>query len=148
MRGELIRFANGVTVIDDSYNSNPQALMQSVRAMLDAGSFKRRIVVAGEMLELGPQAGHLHRQCGRQIADLKIDRLIGVRGWANEMVAGARENGLKADQAIFCQTPEEAAEQLIADQAPGDLVLVKGSRGVRTERVIETLRAGFGLTIT
>ena len=148
MRGELIRFANGVTVIDDSYNSNPQALMQSVRALLDAGSFKRRIVVAGEMLELGPQAGHLHRQCGRQIAALKIDRLIGVRGLAEELVAGAKENGLKTEAAIFCETPEEAAEQLIAEHAPGDLVLVKGSRGVRTEKVIERLRAGFGSTIT
>lgn len=55
MRGELIRFANGVTVIDDSYNSNPSALIQSVRAMLDAKGFKRRVVVAGEMLELGSQ---------------------------------------------------------------------------------------------
>ena len=148
MRGELIRFANGVTVIDDSYNSNPPALIQSVRAMLEAGRFQRRIVVAGEMLELGAQAADLHRQCGRQIAALEIDRLIGVRGLASELVAGARENGLTAEQAVFCETPEEAAERLIAENAPGDLVLVKGSRGVRTERVIEKLRAEFQAVIT
>ncbi len=144
MRGELIRFANGVTVIDDSYNSNPQALIQSVRSMLEAQGFKRRMVVAGEMLELGEEGVEFHRACGREIAAMKIDRLIGVRGLAGDLVAGAIENGMKPEQAVFCQTPEEAAEMLIADKSPGDLILVKGSRGVRMERAVEKLRAEFG----
>jgi len=91
MRGELIRFANGVAVIDDSYNSNPQALLQSVRATLDAMGFGRRVVVTGEMLELGAQGPELHRQCGREIAAMGVDVLIGVRGLASELVAGAIE---------------------------------------------------------
>jgi len=140
MRGELIRFGNGVTVIDDTYNSNPQALIESVRAMPVSKGFSRRIVVAGEMLELGAMAEELHRQCGREIAAMKIDRLIGVRGLAAEMVRSA--NG--SISAAFCETPEEAAEVLLAEARAGDLVLVKGSRGVRTERVIEKLRAAFG----
>ncbi len=145
MRGELIRFANGVTVIDDSYNSNPQALIQSVRAMLDAKGCKRRIVVAGEMLELGEQGPEWHRQCGREIASLAIDVLIGVRGLASELVAGAVEVvGSPTKLTTFCETPEQAAEQLIAEARAGDLILVKGSRGVQTERVIEVLRAAFG----
>ena len=144
MRGELIRFANGVTVIDDSYNSNPQALIQSVRAMLDSKGFTRRIVVAGEMLELGTQGPELHRRCGREIAAMKIDRLVGVSGLASELVAAAIENGMTPEKAGFCRTPEEAAEALIAETTPGDLILVKGSRGIRTERVIEKLRAEFG----
>jgi UDP-N-acetylmuramoyl-tripeptide--D-alanyl-D-alanine ligase len=145
MRGELIRFANGVTVIDDSYNSNPQALIQSVRAMLDAKGFNRRIVVAGEMLELGAPGPELHRQCGREIAAMGIDVLIGVRGLASELVAGAVEIvGSSTKLTGFCETPEQAAEQLIAGARPGDLVLVKGSRGVRTERVIGKLRVAFG----
>lgn len=148
MRGELIRFAAGPTVIDDSYNSNPEALIQSVRAMFDAEGFTRRIVVAGEMLELGTQGAELHRRCGRQIAELKIERLIGVRGLAKDLVAGALESGMNPAHADFCGTPEEAAERLIAESAPGDLILVKGSRGVRTERVIEKLRAEFGSLIT
>jgi UDP-N-acetylmuramoyl-tripeptide--D-alanyl-D-alanine ligase len=148
MRGELIRFINGVTVIDDSYNSNPPALLESVRAMIGAKSFTRQIVVAGEMLELGAQGAELHRGCGREIAAMKIDRLIGVRGLAAELVAGAIENGMQPGQADFCETPEEAAERLIAGLNQGDLVLVKGSRGVRTERVIEKLRISFGPPIT
>ena len=149
MRGELIRFANGVTVIDDSYNSNPQALLQSVRAMLDAGGFGRRVVVAGEMLELGDRGPELHRQCGREIAGMGIDVLIGVRGLASELVAGAIEpSGAGAKLTSFCETPEEAAELLIAGARPGDLILVKGSRGVRTEKVVERLMTAFGLTKT
>jgi UDP-N-acetylmuramoyl-tripeptide--D-alanyl-D-alanine ligase len=148
MRGELIRFANGVTVIDDSYNSNPQALLQSVRAMLDARGFNRRVVVAGEMLELGAQGPELHRQCGREIAAMGpagIDILIGVRGLASELAAGAVEvSGAGAMLTSFCETPEEAAELLVAGAVPGDLILVKGSRGVRTEKVVERLKAAFG----
>jgi UDP-N-acetylmuramoyl-tripeptide--D-alanyl-D-alanine ligase len=141
MRGELIRFANGVTVIDDSYNSNPQALLEAVRAMAEAKGFQRRIVVAGEMLELGAQGAELHRECGRQVAALGVNLLVGVRGLAKELVAGALE--ANAGRVVFCETPEEAAEIVIAEAHPGDLVLVKGSRGVRTERVIEKLRVGL-----
>jgi len=136
-RGELIRFPNGVTVIDDSYNSNPRALLEAVRAMTEAKGFRRRIVIAGEMLELGEQGAELHRQCGSEIAAMNVDILIGVRGLAKEMVATAK--GI----ATFCESPEEAANTLIAEAHPGDLVLVKGSRGVRTEKVIERLRAAF-----
>jgi UDP-N-acetylmuramoyl-tripeptide--D-alanyl-D-alanine ligase len=148
MRGELIRFANGVTVIDDSYNSNPQALLQSVRAALDvAGASGRGVVVAGEMLELGGQGPELHRKCGRDIAAMGIDVLIGVRGLASEMVAGALECPANAPTLTsFCETPEEAAGLLVAGSAPGDVVLVKGSRGVRMEIVVERLKAAFGST--
>jgi UDP-N-acetylmuramoyl-tripeptide--D-alanyl-D-alanine ligase len=139
MRGELIRFANGVTVIDDSYNSNPQALLQSVRAVAKAKGFLRRIVIAGEMLELGGMGEALHQECGREIAALEIDRLVGVRGLAAEMVKSASQEV----PATFCQTPEEAAEILIAEARAGDLVLIKGSRGVRMEKAIERLRDVF-----
>lgn len=143
MRGELIRLANGATVIDDSYNSNPRALIEAVRAMAEAKGFKRRIVVAGEMLELGEQGAELHRQCGREIAEMGVERLIGVRGLANEMVETVKNSG--SSIAVFCESPEEAAEKLIAEIRPGDLVLVKGSRGVRTEKIIERLRSEFDL---
>lgn len=148
MRGEFIRFENGVTVIDDSYNSNPQAMLQSIRAMLDvasSGAFGRRIVAAGEMLELGDQGPDLHRKCGREIAAMGVDVLIGVRGLASELVAGAVEHPkCAAKLTSFCETPEEAAEMLVAGAVPGDLILVKGSRGVRMEIVIERLKAAFG----
>src|SRR5262245_50749688 len=140
MRGELIRFANGVTVIDDSYNSNPQALLQSARATIDvaaSGVSGRRVIAAGEMLELGDH--------GPEIAAMGIDLLIGVRGLASEMVAGALECHANAPRLTsFCETPEEAAEILVAGAVPGDVILVKGSRGVRMEIVVERLKAAFG----
>jgi UDP-N-acetylmuramoyl-tripeptide--D-alanyl-D-alanine ligase len=148
MRGELMRFANGVTVIDDSYNSNPQALLQSVRAMIDVAASRasgRRVVAAGEMLELGGHGPEMHRKCGRDIAALGVDVLIGVRGLASELVAGALEcTGNAPRLTSFCETPEEAAEMLVAGAVPGDVILVKGSRGVRMEIVVERLKAAFG----
>lgn len=142
MRGELLRFANGLTVIDDSYNSNPQALLQAARALQDAKATGRRIVVAGEMLELGGQGPELHRQCGRELAALQFDFVLGVRGLAQELVIGAQET--LGERAQFYATPEQAADALIGLAQAGDLVLVKGSRGVRTERVIEQLQTAFG----
>jgi UDP-N-acetylmuramoyl-tripeptide--D-alanyl-D-alanine ligase len=148
MRGELIRFANGVTVIDDSYNSNPQALLQSARAMIDvaaSGGSGRRVVAVGEMLELGDHGPEMHRKCGREIAAMGVDVLIGVRGLASELVAGALECPANAPGLTsFCETPEEAAEILVAGAVPGDVILVKGSRGVRMEIVVERLKAAFG----
>ena len=142
MRGELIQFAGGVTVIDDSYNSNPPALLLAVQAMAQAKGFTRRIVVAGEMLELGEQGAAMHRSCGQAIAAAGIQRVIGVRGLAADLVAGAMDAGVK--DATFCETPEQAAEQLLSEWQAGDLILVKGSRGVRTERVVERLKVALG----
>jgi UDP-N-acetylmuramoyl-tripeptide--D-alanyl-D-alanine ligase len=147
MRGEVLKFGNGMTVIDDSYNSNPQALLQSVRAMCSAQGVKRRIVVAGEMLELGAAGAEMHRHCGHTIAAWKIDRLIGVRGLARALVAGAMEYGMAPYQATFSASPEEAAAILVKEAAAGDLILVKGSRGVRTEKVIEKLKEHFEQTL-
>lgn len=142
MRGELLQLANGVTVIDDSYNSNPPALLQAVQAMANAKGFARRVVVAGEMLELGEEGAQMHRDCGQKIAAAGIDILVGVRGLAQETVTGAMDAGL--GNASFCETPEQAAEQLLSVLQAGDLVLVKGSRGVRTERIVERLQTEFG----
>jgi UDP-N-acetylmuramoyl-tripeptide--D-alanyl-D-alanine ligase len=145
MRGEICRFANGVTVVDDTYNSNPAALLEAVRALAGSGGDRRLVVVAGEMLELGEQGAELHRQCGRQVAALGIGLLVGVRGLAARLVEGAIEAGLVgSDRAIFFATTEEASATLPALIRPGDLVLIKGSRGVRMERILEDLRAAFG----
>ena len=143
MRGEVVRFCGGVTLIDDSYNSNPRALFEMVSTVAANRESRRKFVVAGEMLELGPSGAELHEEAGRQIAQLGIDRLIGVRGFAREMVAGAREAGMSSETAIFTNTPEEAAEALIREVRDGDLILVKGSRGVRTEIVVERLKQKF-----
>jgi UDP-N-acetylmuramoyl-tripeptide--D-alanyl-D-alanine ligase len=142
MRGEILRLSNGVTIVDDSYNSNPQALIEAVRAVASSNGFKRRIVVAGEMLELGEQGAAMHEQCGREIATTGIEMLIGVRGLAQQLVEGAIASGrMNASNAVFTVSPEEAGEMLANEMRHGDLILVKGSRGVRTEKVVEKLRA-------
>ncbi len=144
MRGEVFRFLKGFTIVDDSYNSNPSALQSLVETMA-ASEAIRRIVVAGEMLELGESGPALHRQSGRHITAQGVDLLIGVRGLASEIIAGARECGMKDTQVAFVESPDEAAELLAKTARAGDLILVKASRGVRTEVIIATMKQRFDL---
>ncbi|HVF29798.1 MAG TPA: UDP-N-acetylmuramoyl-tripeptide--D-alanyl-D-alanine ligase [Pyrinomonadaceae bacterium] len=145
-RGEVLRFAKGFTVINDSYNSNPTALISMVQTLVDGGSSaKRKILVAGEMLELGDGAHAIHRQTGETIASMGIDMLIGVRGLAEDLVRGAETVGKQDLSVRFAVDSDEAAEIVAGEIMEGDLVLVKGSRGVRTEKVIERLVKDFDL---
>lgn len=140
-RGEIIVFADGFTVINDSYNSNPAALLSMVRTLVEGKSPGRKIVVAGEMLELGHQAAEIHRDTGKAIAELGVDRLIGVRGFGRELIEGAKAAGIAL--ADFATDAVAAGEMLAAELTAGDVVLVKGSRGVQTEIVIEKLLEKF-----
>jgi UDP-N-acetylmuramoyl-tripeptide--D-alanyl-D-alanine ligase len=144
MRGEIIDFAAGFTVIDDSYNSNPRSLLNMVRTMAEAREGRKRLlVIAGEMLELGPDEASLHRAAGREIAETGVNVLWGVRGLAKEIMAGAQEAGLSETR--FFNSSEEAAAEVVKEVKDGDLVLVKGSRGVATEKVIKALKDRFPL---
>jgi UDP-N-acetylmuramoyl-tripeptide--D-alanyl-D-alanine ligase len=145
MRGQILRFKEGFTVIDDSYNSNPRALMQMIQLLAKAPSFLRRILVAGEMLELGSGADSLHAECGAFAADQGIDLLIGIRGSAREIVRAAVAHGLSEVQAHFFDDPESAADFVGSGVRSGDLILVKGSRGIHTEKIVEKLRSGSEL---
>ena len=143
-RGEVLHFAKGFTVINDSYNSNPAALLSMVRTLVEGGADAgRRIVVAGEMLELGMEPADIHRKTGAAIGGIGVDMLIGVRGLGNELVEGARSAGL--NQAEFAEDSEAAGEMLVNEVREGDLVLIKGSRGVRTEKVLEKLLEKYDL---
>ena len=135
-RGQVLQLGN-ITVINDCYNSNPKALHAMVDA-LAAMKAGRRIVVAGEMLELGPAGEQMHRAAGQHIAGKKIDVLVGVRGLAEAMVQGARHAGTEAE---FVATPEEAGEWLSREARDGDVVLLKASRGVKLEKALETWKA-------
>lgn len=131
-RGEVL-LVRGATVINDCYNSNPKALDSMVRSLTQIPG-PRHIVVAGEMLELGPDAEAMHRDCGRQMGVYGVDALLGVRGLARAMVASAAQAGVRAE---FVHSPEEAGEWLQREIKHGDVVLLKGSRGVRLERALE-----------
>jgi UDP-N-acetylmuramoyl-tripeptide--D-alanyl-D-alanine ligase len=135
-RGQVVQLGN-ITVVNDCYNSNPKALDAMVDALV-AMPARRRIVVAGEMLELGAAGEELHRQAGRRMAEKKIDALVGVRGLAQAMVESASEAGVRAE---FVATPEAAGEWLARETRDGDVVLLKASRGVKLEKALETWKA-------
>ena len=141
-RGEVRRLSEGVTVVDDSYNSNPAALERALRSVGRDRGHRRRIAVLGEMLELGRRAPVLHRACGRLAAEAGFDLLVAIGGpQAAELAAGARAAGLDAGRVVTCGDSEEAAERTAELVRAGDLVLVKGSRGVRADRVADRLQA-------
>ena len=135
-RGQVTQVGD-TCVINDCYNSNPKALDAMVDA-LAAMPAQRRIVVAGEMLELGPSGPELHRSSGRHMAERRIDWVIGVRGLAQEIVNAVRAGGVRAE---YVNTPEEAGEWLARETRKGDVVLLKASRGVKLERALETWKS-------
>ncbi len=135
-RGEVLQLGN-ITVINDCYNCNPNALKAMVDALASLPA-KRRIVVAGAMLELGPTSEELHRQSGLHIAERHVDALLGVHGPAKAMVEAARQKGVRAE---FVETPEEAGEWLAREARDGDVVLLKASRGVKLEKALAIWQA-------
>jgi UDP-N-acetylmuramoyl-tripeptide--D-alanyl-D-alanine ligase len=135
MRGERST-RNGVTIINDCYNANPEA-MHSMLELLRGTPGRRKIAVLGEMLELGREAGTLHRDMGQFVAEQGIDALLGIRGAARSMVDGAITAGMSDSAATFFETSEEAGDFLRGFLRAGDVVLFKGSRGVHVENAIE-----------
>jgi len=141
-RGEVVKFAEGFTVINDSYNSSPTALNALAELLAATPGFARRILAAGEMRELGESAPELHRECGRHVAGLrKVDWIIGVQGPAEEFVKAAVAAGHPADRAKYFQNSAEAGEFLATFIQPHDLLLLKGSRGVKMEKILEAVDA-------
>lgn len=131
-RGDLLVW-RGAQLVNDTYNSNPRALDAMVMALRQTPA-RRRLVIAGEMLELGPESSALHRACGTAMAG--VDEVVGVCGEAAALVDGARAVGISA---FYVDTPGQAGEWLRTNLQPGDVALLKASRGVRLERALETL---------
>jgi UDP-N-acetylmuramoyl-tripeptide--D-alanyl-D-alanine ligase len=133
-RGEVIEIG-GATIVNDCYNSNPEALRSMIRT-LAARPAKRRILVAGEMLEMGEHGLALHTACGKAAAEAGIDLVAGVQGNAVHLASAACTGGVAA---LFLPDAEAAGRWLLQNLQPGDVVLVKGSRGVHLERAINAL---------
>ena len=141
-RGQVRRLGEGVTLLDDSYNSNPSAVEAAVAA-LDLAARGRRVLFLGDMLELGPTGPALHRETGTKVAS-RADVVVGVGALGRFFVEGAREAGLRASALHELPDSEAAARQAGALVQPGDAVLVKGSRGARMEKVVDALVSRFG----
>ncbi len=135
MRGRRLEH-RGITVFDDCYNSNPEALAAMLE-LLGAEPAGRRLAVLGEMLELGAASERLHREAGRRAVSCGVELLVGVQGAARELVAGAIEAGLPAGNAFFFEDPRQAGLFIARTARPGDAVLFKGSRGAKLELALE-----------
>jgi UDP-N-acetylmuramoyl-tripeptide--D-alanyl-D-alanine ligase len=143
-RGAVRRLRDGITVIDDSYNSSPAALRKALEVVARTPS-ERKVAVLGEMLELGGYADALHRECGRAAAESGIRVLIATGGAPARVLADAARNAGMPDSAVFHVDSSVDAANLAASLVrPGDLVLVKGSRGIQTDRVVDRLVAEHG----
>jgi UDP-N-acetylmuramoyl-tripeptide--D-alanyl-D-alanine ligase len=139
MRGER-RLWRSVTILDDCYNSNPDA----VRFMIDVlkgESAGRRIAVLGEMLELGSWAEKLHAEVGEYAASSGIDVIIGIQGAARPLVDAASRRAAAGQETYFFEEPEPAGAFLRRFVKPGDAILFKGSRGTHVERALAAMES-------
>ncbi len=140
-RTEIERIPPGITLINDCYNSNPRAMKQMLELVRDWPGAARRIAMAGEMLELGPTAPELHRSVGRTAAASSLEWLLGVQGAARFILEGAIEAGFPPERCRFFSDAEEAGAFCGPILRSGDLLLVKGSRGVHLEKAVEIVLA-------
>jgi len=129
----------GGVLLDDSYNANPLSVAAALSALAGLKGQGRRVAVLGDMLELGDEAAQLHQQIGTQAAAV-ADLLIAVGNFAAEICRGAAAGGLTAEQLVMVADAEQAVEYLHANQRSGDRILIKGSRGVKLDRVADALR--------
>jgi UDP-N-acetylmuramoyl-tripeptide--D-alanyl-D-alanine ligase len=141
-RGEVLRLGEGVTVLDDCYNSSPEALEAAVVA-LSLLPGQRRVAVLGDMLELGPTGPAMHHAAGQALAG-RVDAVVGVGALAKEIVEGAREAGIPVASLHHFRVAADAVAALPDLVRPGDAVLVKASRGVKLEAVVDAIAARFG----
>ncbi|MDF1542547.1 MAG: UDP-N-acetylmuramoyl-tripeptide--D-alanyl-D-alanine ligase [Anaerosomatales bacterium] len=137
MRMQRFTSAGGVHVINDAYNANPTSMRAAIDTLAGMTSAQRRIAVLGDMAELGSLAELAHFRIGEELADKPVDVLVTVGERAARIADGARAEGMEPDRVRPCATPEEASEVLDDLLEPGDMVLVKASRVMGLERVVE-----------
>ena len=138
-RGRASVLPSGAVLIDDSYNSSPLAARAALAALFESGGRARKIAVLGDMLELGDDGVRLHREVGAFAAE-RVDRLLCVGPLAREIGRGAADAGLAAERIEYFSDAAEVAPRLRTRLESGDVVLVKGSRGVRLDLVCDELR--------
>ena len=142
-RGAIARLPNGARVVDDTYNASPAAVLAMIQALSATATAGRRVAVIGEMLELGEASRALHEQCGRAAAQAGVDLLIAVGGAAADgLVSGAVDAGLAQDRTRRFPDSASASASVVELVRAGDVVLVKGSRGTRTDVIADALVAG------
>jgi len=130
-----IKQIGGLDFLDDSYNANPDSMKAALRTLVELDTEGKRVAILGEMRELGAESERGHREVGETAATLEVDHLITIGAAAETIAKGARAAGLRNVSSV--SSTREAADLLGDIAAPGDLVLIKGSRAAKTEEVIE-----------
>jgi UDP-N-acetylmuramoyl-tripeptide--D-alanyl-D-alanine ligase len=138
MRSQIL-FVHGVRVINDCYNANPASMRAAVHLLAELGAKHRTIAVLGDMLELGPETKHMHRAVGGFLAAEGITYLIACGTLGRELAQGARSEGMPADRIVEVPDAAAAGTRLKSMVQQGDVVLVKASRGMQMEQVVETI---------
>jgi len=138
-RMELIELPGDLLLLEDSYNANPLSVRAALDALHDLGRPGRRIAVLGDMLELGPAAPDLHHEVGALVPS-RADWLFTLGELAREIAAGATAKGMPAERIVAVLDLDELLDRLQGLLAPGDRLLIKGSRGMRMERISARLR--------
>ncbi len=133
---EMHRLGRGIVLIDDTYNANPRSMISAVQSARDAAPKASLIAVLGDMRELGPDSGAMHREVGRQVAGIGVDRLVTLGELAGEIEAGAMEAGLAAACCAHVRSHEEAVGAVRDCLVEGSWIVVKGSRGMAMEKVV------------
>lgn len=135
---------NNVEIINDAYNSNPDSLKAAVDTLVNLPCNRRKIVVTADMLELGKESDHLHREVGKYIASKNdIDMLISVGDFSQNVALGAEEKGMDKNNIKFFNKLDDSMDRIIGMVKPGDTLLIKGSRSMGMERLVEGIRSNF-----
>jgi UDP-N-acetylmuramoyl-tripeptide--D-alanyl-D-alanine ligase len=129
-----------ITLIDDCYNANPSSTRAALETLGNFTSATRRVAVLGDMLELGEAGPHLHSEIGKTLVEMGVDSLFTFGNLSRHINQAAREKGLPAKSAQHFSDFDLMAGELIQQIRPGDVLLVKGSRGMKLERVGEVLK--------
>ena len=138
-----VRRFHGLTVIDDCYNANPTSVRAALTTLASQETRGRRVAILGDMLELGREAGRLHTEIGHYLAEMGVDELFTFGELSRHINQGARSKGMPRRSAHHYADFDLMMADLAGLLAPGDTLLVKGSRGMRLERVAETLKQAW-----
>lgn len=141
VRGRLhvVETAMGVMIIDDTYNANPASMTAAIQSLSAIRKDNRCFMVFGDMLELGDQANLMHQQVGAEAAKVGAVKIYAYGDSAQDLISGAGKGGM-SDRQLMAASKEDIAADLISQLRPGDWVLVKGSRGMAMETVVEAIR--------
>jgi UDP-N-acetylmuramoyl-tripeptide--D-alanyl-D-alanine ligase len=145
MRGQLLHLTNGIRILNDCYNAGPDSMRAALTLLTDMQSSGRRIAVLADMLELGPDGEAFHREVGRLVAELKINRLYTYGQLARHIQDAAIAAGLPFDRTLHSENHAQIVDTLVKTVQPSDIILIKGSRGMAMERVAEGFIQGYSI---